>query len=104
MNPSPAASRLPCRNLVRRQVPPPRLSGFSDRVHFNRIVDRQDHASGLKLPSRSILPLPFPSAAVPLSPLMPLDADLQRVASGLGLTSYRRHIFLCADQTAPKCA
>ena len=35
---------------------------------------------------------------------MPLDADLQRVASGLGLTSYRRHIFLCADQTEPKCA
>ncbi len=30
--------------------------------------------------------------------------DLQAVASSLGLQKYRRHIFLCADQTEPKCA
>ncbi len=31
------------------------------------------------------------------------DAALQKAASALGLTKYRRHIFLCADQTEPKC-
>src|SRR5690349_24735685 len=30
--------------------------------------------------------------------------DLQAVANTLGLEKYRRHIFLCADQTEPKCA
>jgi (2Fe-2S) ferredoxin len=30
--------------------------------------------------------------------------DLQSVAGALGLEKYRRHIFLCADQTEPKCA
>jgi (2Fe-2S) ferredoxin len=29
--------------------------------------------------------------------------ELQRAADSLGLTQYRRHIFLCADQTEPKC-
>ncbi|MGA2751229.1 MAG: (2Fe-2S) ferredoxin domain-containing protein [Verrucomicrobiota bacterium] len=29
--------------------------------------------------------------------------ELQKVAETLGLTRYRRHIFLCADQTEPKC-
>jgi len=29
--------------------------------------------------------------------------ELQRAADSLGLTKYRRHIFLCADQTEPKC-
>src|SRR5438876_11526738 len=33
-----------------------------------------------------------------------LDQELQAVAKALGLTVYRRHIFLCADQTEPKCA
>lgn len=33
-----------------------------------------------------------------------MDADLDRVATSLGLNRYRRHIFLCADQTEPKCA
>ena len=32
------------------------------------------------------------------------DAELQAAAGALGLTVYRRHIFLCADQTEPKCA
>src|SRR5437763_14582445 len=30
--------------------------------------------------------------------------DLQAIANSLGLEKYRRHIFLCADQTEPKCA
>jgi len=30
--------------------------------------------------------------------------ELQAVAKSLGLMRYRRHIFLCADQTEPKCA
>ena len=31
-------------------------------------------------------------------------SELQAVAKSLGLEQYRRHIFLCADQTEPKCA
>jgi len=30
--------------------------------------------------------------------------ELQAVAKSLGLERYQRHIFLCADQTEPKCA
>ena len=30
--------------------------------------------------------------------------DLTQIAESLGLEKYRRHIFLCADQTEPKCA
>jgi (2Fe-2S) ferredoxin len=30
-------------------------------------------------------------------------AELQTVAQALGLNHYSRHIFLCADQTEPKC-
>ena len=30
--------------------------------------------------------------------------QLQIVAESVGLEKYRRHIFLCADQTEPKCA
>jgi (2Fe-2S) ferredoxin len=30
--------------------------------------------------------------------------ELQAVAKSLGLDKYRRHIFLCADQTESKCA
>jgi (2Fe-2S) ferredoxin len=30
--------------------------------------------------------------------------DLRAMAGALGLAHYRRHIFLCADQTEPKCA
>ena len=33
-----------------------------------------------------------------------MPSELQRVAEALGLEKYRRHIFLCADQTEPKCA
>ena len=29
--------------------------------------------------------------------------NLNAAAAGLGLQKYRRHIFLCADQTKPKC-
>ena len=32
------------------------------------------------------------------------DNNLQGIAASLGLEKYRRHIFLCADQTEPKCA
>lgn len=34
----------------------------------------------------------------------PMDTDLQGLVKSLGLEKYRRHIFLCADQTEPKCA
>jgi (2Fe-2S) ferredoxin len=30
--------------------------------------------------------------------------DLGQMVASLGLERYRRHIFLCADQTEPKCA
>jgi (2Fe-2S) ferredoxin len=30
--------------------------------------------------------------------------DLNLVSTALGLETYQRHIFLCADQTEPKCA
>lgn len=33
-----------------------------------------------------------------------MSNELQAVAKSLGLEQYRRHIFLCADQTEPKCA
>jgi (2Fe-2S) ferredoxin len=33
-----------------------------------------------------------------------MSSELQAVANALGLERYRRHIFLCADQTEPKCA
>ena len=33
-----------------------------------------------------------------------MSNELQAVAKSLGLAKYRRHIFLCADQTEPKCA
>jgi len=32
------------------------------------------------------------------------DPVLQKTAATLGLEKYRRHIFLCADQTEPNCA
>jgi len=32
------------------------------------------------------------------------DTTLQVIANALGLEKYQRHIFLCADQTEPKCA
>ncbi|HEX4645067.1 MAG TPA: (2Fe-2S) ferredoxin domain-containing protein [Verrucomicrobiae bacterium] len=33
-----------------------------------------------------------------------MDDQLKAITNTLGLQSYRRHIFLCADQTEPKCA
>ena len=33
-----------------------------------------------------------------------MPSELERAAETLGLQKYRRHIFLCADQTEPKCA
>ena len=33
-----------------------------------------------------------------------LDPELERISKSLGLQSYRRHIFLCADPSEPKCA
>ena len=33
-----------------------------------------------------------------------MPAELDSISESLGLTRYRRHIFLCADQTEPKCA
>ena len=32
-----------------------------------------------------------------------MDLELQKAIEPLGLQSFRRHIFLCADQTEPKC-
>ena len=36
--------------------------------------------------------------------MTPIPLELQAIAAALGLEKYRRHIFLCADQTEPKCA
>jgi (2Fe-2S) ferredoxin len=33
-----------------------------------------------------------------------MSSELQAIANNLGLEKYRRHIFLCADQTEPHCA
>jgi (2Fe-2S) ferredoxin len=33
-----------------------------------------------------------------------MNDELKTMAESLGLERYRRHIFLCADQTEPKCA
>jgi (2Fe-2S) ferredoxin len=33
-----------------------------------------------------------------------MDAELAKCVETLGLEKYRRHIFLCADQTEPHCA
>ena len=33
-----------------------------------------------------------------------MSAELQNAAAALGLEKFRRHIFLCADQTEPNCA
>ena len=33
-----------------------------------------------------------------------IPQDLEAAAAALGLANYKRHIFLCADQTEPKCA
>src|SRR6185503_6706314 len=32
-----------------------------------------------------------------------MTGELEREAAALGIGKYRRHIFLCADQTEPKC-
>ncbi|MEC9228282.1 MAG: ferredoxin, partial [Verrucomicrobiota bacterium] len=32
-----------------------------------------------------------------------IGSELGRSAAALGLTSFKRHIFLCADPTKPKC-
>lgn len=33
-----------------------------------------------------------------------MDADLAKAVAEYGLEKYQRHIFICADQTKPKCA
>jgi (2Fe-2S) ferredoxin len=33
-----------------------------------------------------------------------MPSELQTIVKALGLEKHRRHIFLCADQTEPKCA
>src|SRR6266478_916957 len=33
-----------------------------------------------------------------------IPSELQSIKNSLGLETFRRHIFLCADQTEPKCA
>jgi len=35
---------------------------------------------------------------------MIMSSELRAVSNSLGLEKYQRHIFLCADQTEPKCA
>jgi (2Fe-2S) ferredoxin len=32
-----------------------------------------------------------------------MNEDLERIAGSIGVPLARRHIFLCADQTTPKC-
>lgn len=34
---------------------------------------------------------------------IPSSENLSQIAESLGLSKYRRHIFLCADQAEPKC-
>jgi (2Fe-2S) ferredoxin len=43
------------------------------------------------------------SCAGPDSESPALNPDLSRTVAALGLEKYRRHIFLCADQSEPKC-
>ena len=33
-----------------------------------------------------------------------MPAELEATVAALGLTHFKRHIFLCADQTKPKCS
>ncbi len=33
-----------------------------------------------------------------------MSNELQKISDSLGLETFHRHIFLCADQTEPKCA
>ena len=33
-----------------------------------------------------------------------MDTELEQLVNSLGLEKFRRHIFLCTDQTKPKCA
>jgi (2Fe-2S) ferredoxin len=33
-----------------------------------------------------------------------VSSELQKASAALGLEKFQRHIFLCADQTEPKCA
>jgi len=33
-----------------------------------------------------------------------MTSELQKTATELGLTRFKRHIFLCADQTHPRCS
>ena len=33
-----------------------------------------------------------------------LESELQRLVADLGVEKFRRHIFLCADQSKPKCS
>jgi len=40
--------------------------------------------------------------AVPIL-LRMMSAELKKTVEALGVEKYRRHIFLCADQTEPKC-
>lgn len=34
---------------------------------------------------------------------MPPNEEMQKIARDLGINNIERHIFLCADQTIPKC-
>jgi hypothetical protein len=34
---------------------------------------------------------------------MPPKEEMEKIARDLGINSIERHIFLCADQTLPKC-
>lgn len=41
---------------------------------------------------------------LPAAHAPPMDTELEQLVNSLGLEKFRRHIFLCADQTKPKCA
>ncbi|MCI0541970.1 MAG: (2Fe-2S) ferredoxin domain-containing protein [Verrucomicrobiales bacterium] len=36
--------------------------------------------------------------------ILPVKSELQNAVESLGLEKYKRHIFLCADQSEPHCA
>ena len=40
---------------------------------------------------------------VKAGPIIVVDEDLKKVSATLGLSNFKHHIFLCADQSNPKC-
>jgi (2Fe-2S) ferredoxin len=56
----------------------------------------------VQIDAKKIVELGYKSSDIVPVHIMP--KDLTSVASELGIGNFRRHIFLCADQSEPKCA